>query len=131
MPLSAGTRLGPYEVLSAVGTGGMGEVYRARDTKLQRDVAIKLVTVAFCGDARDQIHREARAAAALNHPHICTIHEIADYGDRVPSIHGHKYTWAGFTTSVEISTARLSRHVRLSQLSPCTDTGTMRSDVHC
>jgi len=64
MSLAPGARLGGYEVVGLIGAGGMGEVYRARDTKLRRDVAIKLVTAAFCGDVRDQLHREARAAAA-------------------------------------------------------------------
>src|SRR6202163_1105249 len=78
MPLSAGTRLGPYEILSALGAGGMGEVYRARDARLERDVAIKVLPEAFAADA-DRLRRfehEARAIAALNHPHICQIHDI-------------------------------------------------------
>ncbi|MGI8423532.1 MAG: serine/threonine-protein kinase, partial [Chloroflexota bacterium] len=78
MPLSAGTRLGPYEILSALGAGGMGEVYRARDTRLERDVAIKVLPERFAADP-DRLHRfkhEARAIAALNHPHICQLHDI-------------------------------------------------------
>ena len=69
MPLSAGTRLGPYEIAEQIGAGGMGEVYRARDTRLERDVAIKILT----GDAilsPERFEREARAIAALNHPNI-------------------------------------------------------------
>ena len=75
MPLSAGTRLGPYEILSALGAGGMGEVYRARDTRLGRDVAIKALPLhmAHDPDARARFEREAHAVAALNHPHIVTI----------------------------------------------------------
>jgi len=78
MPLSAGTRLGPYEILSALGAGGMGEVYRARDTRLERDVAIKVLPEPFAADP-DRLRRfelEARAIAALNHPHICQLHDI-------------------------------------------------------
>src|SRR5437667_11186116 len=78
MPLSAGTRLGPYEILFAIGTGGMGEIYRARDTRLERDVAIKVLPEAFARDP-DRLRRfehEARAIAALNHPNICQIHDI-------------------------------------------------------
>src|SRR5262245_13032997 len=78
MQLTAGARLGPYEVLSAIGAGGMGEVYRARDTRLGRDVAIKVLPEAFAGD-QERVRRfeqEARAIAALNHPHICQIHDI-------------------------------------------------------
>ena len=77
--LSAGLRLGHYEVLSLLGTGGMGQVYRARDTKLGRDVAIKLLADQS-GDqtARARLLREARHAAALNHSNICTIHEVSE-----------------------------------------------------
>jgi TolB-like protein/Tfp pilus assembly protein PilF len=78
MPLSAGTRLGPYEILSALGGGGMGEVYRARDTRLQRDVAIKVLPEPFAADPERlrRFEHEARAIAALNHPHICQLHDI-------------------------------------------------------
>jgi eukaryotic-like serine/threonine-protein kinase len=76
--LPAGTRVGPYEIQSALGAGGMGEVYRARDTRLHRDVAIKVLPDRFAAEAA-RLHRfevEARAIAALNHPHICQIHDI-------------------------------------------------------
>jgi TolB-like protein/thioredoxin-like negative regulator of GroEL len=78
MSLSAGTRLGPYEILSPLGAGGMGEVYRARDTRLGRDVAVKVLPAKFSQDA-DRLRRfegEARAASALNHPNILTIHDF-------------------------------------------------------
>ena len=78
MAFSAGAKLGPYEIVSLVGTGGMGEVYRARDPRLGRDVAIKILPAAFSGDA-DRLGRfenEARAAAALNHPNIVTIYSV-------------------------------------------------------
>ena len=80
MPLSAGTRLGPYEILSALGAGGMGEVYRARDTKLDRDVAIKILPEAFAADT-DRIarfQREAKTLASLNHPNIAHIHGLEE-----------------------------------------------------
>ena len=83
MILTPGTRLGPYEILSALGAGGMGQVYRARDTRLDRFVAIKVLVETFGLDARTALLREARAAAALNHPNICTIHEIGDVDDHV------------------------------------------------
>jgi serine/threonine protein kinase len=75
MPLSAGDKLGPYEILSAVGAGGMGEVYRARDAKLNRDVAIKVLPGALANDADylARFQREAQALAALHHPNIATI----------------------------------------------------------
>jgi pimeloyl-ACP methyl ester carboxylesterase/predicted Ser/Thr protein kinase len=78
MPLSSGTRLGPYEILTLVGLGGMGEVYRARDTRLARDVALKILP-AEMSDApsrRQNLEQEARAVARLNDPHICTLHDI-------------------------------------------------------
>ena len=76
--LGSGSRIGPYEVIAAIGVGGMGEVYRARDTRLGRDVAIKVLPPAFAADP-DRLRRfeqEARAIAALNHPHICQIYDI-------------------------------------------------------
>ena len=80
MALTPGARLGPYEVLSLLGSGGMGEVYRARDTKLGRDVALKLLPDAFASDpdrlARFQ--REAHVLASLNHPNIAAIHGLED-----------------------------------------------------
>jgi serine/threonine protein kinase len=83
MPLEPGTRLGPYEIVSPIGAGGMGEVHRARDTRLDRTVAIKVLTGALAADAesRDRFEQEARAIAALNDPHICTIHDVGRHGD--------------------------------------------------
>ncbi|MFY9551828.1 MAG: protein kinase [Thermoanaerobaculia bacterium] len=78
MTLAAGTRLGPFEILSPLGAGGMGEVYRARDTRLGREVAIKVLSAEFSADPerRKRFEQEARSASALNHPNIVTIHEI-------------------------------------------------------
>jgi len=78
MALPTGTRLGPYEVVAPLGAGGMGEVYRARDTRLGREVAIKVLPEHLSGDAsrRERFEREARAVSALNHPHICVLHDI-------------------------------------------------------
>ncbi len=80
MSLSPGTRLGPYEILSAIGAGGMGEVYRARDTRLERDVALKVLPAETLADptARARLLREARLASKLNHPNVCTIHEVGE-----------------------------------------------------
>src|SRR5690348_12198086 len=76
MPLAAGAKLGPYEIVSPIGAGGMGEVYKARDTRLDRIVAIKVSAAQFS----ERFEREARAVAALNHPHICTLHDVGpDY----------------------------------------------------
>jgi eukaryotic-like serine/threonine-protein kinase len=85
MTLTPGTRLGSYEIVSGIGAGGMGEVYRARDTKLQRDIAIKVLPAIVQGDAAaaERFRREARAIAALNHPNIVTIHSVEEVGARV------------------------------------------------
>src|ERR1700680_2284913 len=72
MRLSAGDKLGPYEIVVPIGEGGMGEVYRATDTRLHREVAIKVSSAQF----NERFEREARAVAALNHPHICTLHDV-------------------------------------------------------
>src|SRR6202162_5245928 len=86
MPLAAGTRLGPYEIVAPAGAGGMGEVYRARDTRLNRDVAIKVLPdhLSSNPELRERFEREARAISQLSHPHICVLydigkHENADY----------------------------------------------------
>ena len=78
MPLASGTRLGPYEIVAPLGAGGMGEVYRAKDTRLDRDVAVKVLPAKSVGDAQAEARfdREARAIAALSHPNICTLHDI-------------------------------------------------------
>jgi eukaryotic-like serine/threonine-protein kinase len=81
-PLTTGRRLGRYEIRERLGAGGMGEVYRAFDTRLLREVAVKVVSarVGHRPDALARLEQEARAASALNHPHICTIHDIAEEG---------------------------------------------------
>jgi len=78
MPLTAGTKLGPYEIQSPLGAGGMGEVYRARDMRLDRVVAIKILpqTLAATAETRARFEREARAVSSLNHPHICTLYDV-------------------------------------------------------
>src|SRR6476619_7160989 len=85
MPLSPGTRLGSYEIASLLGAGGMGEVYRARDLRLQREIALKVLPeiAASDPDRRERFTREALAVAALNHPHIVTIHSVEDAGSTV------------------------------------------------
>src|SRR5262245_49652468 len=83
MSIGRGVRLGPYEVIAAVGAGGMGEVYRARDTKLNRDVALKILPAAFASepDRLARFHREAQVLASLNHPHIGAIYGFEDSGE--------------------------------------------------
>ena len=82
MPLSIGDKLGPYEILAPLGAGGMGEVYRARDTKLDRDVAIKVLPAAWRSDPERlaRFEREAQVLAALNHPNIAQIYGVEDSG---------------------------------------------------
>src|SRR6266849_740480 len=78
MVLSVGTKIGPYEIVGALGAGGMGEVYRARDARLERNVAIKVLPAAFVADSGRlaRFEQEARATAALNHPNILAVYDI-------------------------------------------------------
>jgi eukaryotic-like serine/threonine-protein kinase len=84
MPLDSGTKLGPYEIQSPLGTGGMGEVYRARDTRLGRDVAVKVLTKSFAHDPERlrRFEQEARSVAALNHPNIVGLYDIGAQNGR-------------------------------------------------
>ena len=83
MVVIRGTRLGQYEIISPLGAGGMGEVFRALDTRLGRDVAIKVLPEAFAADADRlaRFQREAKLLASLNHPHIATVHGLERAGD--------------------------------------------------
>jgi eukaryotic-like serine/threonine-protein kinase len=89
MPHASGERLGPYEILAPIGKGAMGEVYLARDTRLHREVAVKVLPQAFATDvARERFQREARAASALNHPNICSIFgSVANSGVQARGTH--------------------------------------------
>src|SRR5512139_2281531 len=83
MPLAPGTRLGPYEILAPLGAGGMGEVYRARDTRLGREVAIKVLPQHLSSnpEVRARFEREAKTVSGLNHPHICVLHDVGRDGE--------------------------------------------------
>ena len=87
MPLSAGDKLGPYEILAPLGAGGMGEVYSANDTRLDRTVAVKVLPASLSSDPslKQRLEREAKAVSKLYHPHICTLHDIGHQG------------WSGFS----------------------------------
>ena len=78
MSLAPGTKLGPYEIVSALGAGGMGEVYRAKDMRLGRTVAIKILPASISADpvAKQRFEREAKTISGLNHPNICTLHYV-------------------------------------------------------
>src|SRR2546430_15180739 len=78
MPLVPGTKLGPYEITMPLGAGGMGEVYRARDTRLERTVAIKILPAQLSSDPirKQRFDREAKTISSLNHPHICVLHDV-------------------------------------------------------
>src|SRR5207245_7243996 len=81
LPLVPGTRVGPYEITGSLGAGGMGEVYKARDTRLDRTVAIKVLppALAFDPDFRARFDREARAISQLSHPHICALYDVGEH----------------------------------------------------
>ncbi len=83
MTLSAGSRLGPYEIVSPLGAGGMGEVYKARDTRLERTVAIKVLSshLSASPESRQRFEREAKMISQLSHPHICALHDVGREGD--------------------------------------------------
>src|SRR5437763_15696081 len=78
MTIAAGTRLGPYEIVAPIGAGGMGEVWKARDTRLDRSVAIKILPSEFANNAQLKIRfeREAKTISQLTHPHICTLYDV-------------------------------------------------------
>ena len=83
MTLSAGTKLGPYEILAPIGAGGMGEVYRARDTRLDRPVAVKVLAphLAASAEVRQRFEREARTISKLSHAHICALFDVGREGE--------------------------------------------------
>jgi len=83
MTLAAGTKLGPYEIVSPLGAGGMGEVYRARDTRLDRTVAVKVLSSRLSSslEVRQRFEREAKTISQLSHPHICALHDVGREGE--------------------------------------------------
>ena len=99
MALSAGVRFGPYEVLEPLGSGGMGEVYRANDTRLNRTVAVKILSSHLSDDpaARQRFEREARAVSSLTHPHICALYDVG-HEDGSSILPRHDFTRRGCRT---------------------------------
>jgi serine/threonine protein kinase len=88
MALTAGTKLGPYEILAPLGAGGMGEVYRARDTRLDRSVAIKILPAHLSqnAEAKERFDREARSISSLSYPNICHLYDVASRGYELPAL---------------------------------------------
>ncbi len=109
MSLAAGTRLGPYEIQSAIGAGGMGEVYKARDTRLDRSVAVKILPPAVADDPgrRARFEREAKIVAGLNHSHICSLYDVGDHDGAMFLVMEHV---AGETLADVISRKGLALH---------------------
>ena len=116
LTLQPGTRLGPYEILSALGAGGMGEVYLARDPRLDRQVAIKLLPAATAADphARERLRREAMAVAAIDHPYICKIFEIGEHGDALFLVMEYVAGDDAATTGCARADCRCRRRLRLA-----------------
>ena len=119
MAITPGSRLGPYEIVSLLGAGGMGEVYRARDTRLEREVAIKVLpeAVAINPDRRRRFEQEARAIAAANHPHICQIYDVGPNYLVLEYVDGHPVTGpmsaeAAGRVAVQIAAALEAAHAR-------------------
>ena len=115
MALSAGLRLGPYVILAPLGAGGMGEIYKAHDTRLGRDVAVKVLIADLTESpqARERFNREARAVAALSHPNICTVHDVEQHEGR-PFIVMELCT--GHTTKQLLKDGPLPLHQAVEQL---------------
>src|ERR1700692_2940969 len=119
MALSAGTRLGPYEILAPIGAGGMGEVYRAKDTKLKRDVALKVLPDSFARDPERmaRFQREAEVLASLNHPNIAQIYGVEDRALVMELVEGETLKGPlplekGFQYATQIASALEAAHTK-------------------
>ncbi len=115
MTLTSGARLGPYEILAPLGAGGMGEVYRAKDTRLGREVAVKVLPLHLSANAevRARFEREAKTISSLNHPHICTLFDVGREGDIdylvMELVEGETLARARRCASVSPSTSSITR----------------------
>jgi serine/threonine protein kinase len=117
MPLTPGTKLGPYEILEPLGAGGMGEVYRGRDPRLNRDVAIKVLPAALVGDATRmaRLQREAQVLASLSHPHIAALYGLEESGAQYALV---MELVDGPTLAERISAGRIPRRAHLRRPHP-------------
>jgi len=115
MTLPAGTRLGPYEIVALIGAGGMGEVYKGRDTRLDRTVAIKVLPADVAADPerRRRFEQEARAVSAVNHPHICTLYDVGSTPSTGSGQSSRSHPQAVVASTVRRSTSSLRRQVHL------------------
>jgi len=132
MPLTPGTKLGPYQIESLLGAGGMGEVYRARDTRLDRAVAIKILTqgVADTPEVRQRFEREARAVSSLSHPHICVLYDVGNQDgiEYLVMEHLEGETLAARIAKGSLTTAELLRYA--SQIADALDKAHRQGIVH-
>src|SRR5579863_2511815 len=132
MPLTSGTKLGPYQIESLLGAGGMGEVYRARDTRLDRTVAIKTLAqgIADTPEIRQRFEREARAVSSLSHPHICVLFDVG-HQDGIEDLvmeYLEGETLAARIAKGPLSTAELLRYA--SQIADALDKAHRQGIVH-
>ncbi|HEY3132357.1 MAG TPA: protein kinase [Acidobacteriota bacterium] len=132
MALSPGSRLGPYEILSLLGEGGMGEVYRARDTRLERVVAIKILPLHLSDDSqrRQRLEQEARAISSLNHPHICALYDIGHHqeSDYLVMEYLEGQTLADRLAKGPFSASQLLRYA--TEIADALDTAHRRGVIH-
>jgi Tol biopolymer transport system component len=132
MALTSGTKLGPYQIESLLGAGGMGEVYRARDTRLDRTVAIKILTqgLADTAEVRQRFEREARAVSSLSHPHICVLYDVGNQGgiEYLVMEYLEGETLAARIAKGSLTTAELLRYA--SQIADALDKAHRRGIVH-
>src|SRR5499427_538119 len=132
MPLAAGTRLGPYEILAPAGAGGMGEVYKARDTRLDRLVAIKILPADTAHDPafRDRFEREAKVISALDHPNICALYDVGEHAGTAFLVMQYL---EGETLEARLKRGALPLHQALKlaiEISGALDTAHRRGVVH-
>ena len=131
MSLSVGARLGPYEILGPLGKGGMGEVYRAKDTKLDREVAIKVLPAGLAQDAERlaRFEREAKVLAALNHPNIAQVYGVLE-SDNMDAAPAGRWSWNWFRARPEGTPAACNRGELCRQIAEALEAAHEKGIVH-